>query len=93
MDDSVHTCTVTFRTMLPCYPTNFLTIQTKFMRIARVPVFQYLEVTLEGTFMWINHTDDIGKFPVKYLGIFSQLKNKVTSNFPKSCILHLYTQK
>ena len=74
---------VLFRTVNKPIPTNFLTIQTKFMSINRVPFFKYLGVTLDETFTWNNHIDDIGKFLVKYFGIFNQIKNKVTSKLSR----------
>ena len=64
-------------------PTNFLTIQTEFMSIDRVPFFKYLGLTLEETFTWNNHIDDIGKSLAKYFGIFNQMKDKVTSKFSR----------
>ena len=63
--------------------TNFLTIQTEFMSIDRVPFFKYLGVTLDETFTWSNDIDDIGKSLVKYFGIFNQIKNKVTSTLSR----------
>ena len=53
------------------------------MSIDRVPFFKYLKVTLDGTFTWSNHIDDIGKSLVKYFGIFNQIKNKVTSTLSR----------
>ena len=62
---------VLFHTVNKPIPTNFLTIQTEFMSIDRVPFFEYLGVTLDETFTWNNHIDYIGKSLVKYLFEFS----------------------
>ena len=74
---------VLFHTVNKPIPTNFLTIQTEFMSIDRVPLFKYLGVTLDEPFTWNNHIDDIGKSLVKYFGIFNPIKNKVTSKFSR----------
>ena len=74
---------VLFHTVNKPIPMNFLTIHTEFMSIDRVPFFKYLAVTLDETFTWNNHIDDIGKSLVKYFGIFNQIKNKVTSKLSR----------
>ena len=74
---------VLFHTVNKPIPTNFLTIQTEFMSIDRVPFFKYLGVTLDETFTWNNHIDDIGKSLVKYFGIFNRIKYKVTSKLSR----------
>ena len=43
-----------FHTVNKPIPTNFLTIQTEFMSIDRVPFFKYLGVTLDETFTGIT---------------------------------------
>ena len=58
--------------------TNFITIQTEYLCIDRVPLFKYLGVTLDETFTWNEHFYDIGKSLVNYFGIFNKIK-KVTS--------------
>ena len=63
------------------------------MSIDRVLFCKYLGVTLDETFTWNNHIDDIGKSLIKYFDIFNQIKNKVTLKLSKELILHLYTQK
>ena len=72
---------VLFHTVNKSIPTNFLTIQTEFMSIERVPFFKYLGVTPDETFTWNNHIDE--KSLVKYFGIFNQIKNKVTSKLSR----------
>ena len=74
---------VLFHTVNKPIQTNFLTIQTEFMSIDRVPFFKYLGVTLDETFTWNNHIDDVGKSLVKYFGNFNPIKNKVTSQLSR----------
>ena len=69
---------VLFHTINKAIPQHLNEIKTEFMTVMRVKSFEYLGLTLDEHLNWNEHVNELCKSLIKYFGIFTHIKYKIT---------------